>query len=200
MNRHKLIYSHNVEPRRGLAAWGIVLVKLILAVPHMIVVGALQYLAGILAYIGYWVVAFTGTMPQAVHRLLEISFGWSARMWGWVAGITDVYPPFETDPDYPVDFPVSRPIEPSRGWAVAGLLLVPKVVAAIPHLIVMAFLTLGAAVAGWVGYVVTALTGSFPAGIQDFLAGVLQWNLRVAAWLAGLTDDYPPFELDARPS
>ncbi|MEE9298392.1 MAG: DUF4389 domain-containing protein [Acidimicrobiia bacterium] len=194
-----LRYRHNIEPHRGLAVSGIFLIKLVLIVPHMIVAGALQYLAQILAYFGFWIVAFTGEMPQAVHRLLEITFGWTARTWAWIAGIVDLYPPFETDPEYAAEFPVSRPENPSRGWAVAGLLLVPKAIAIIPHIIVMSFLLIGATVAAWAGYVVAAVTGSLPTGIQDFLAGVLQWNLRVSAWFAGLTDEYPPFSLEARP-
>ncbi|NIW35483.1 MAG: DUF4389 domain-containing protein [Gemmatimonadetes bacterium] len=160
---------------------------------------ALQYLSMLLAYIGYWAVAFTGEMPQAVHRLIEITIGWSARMWGWIAGLVDVYPPFETDPDYPVAFPAPKPENPSKGWAVLGILLL-KFVAAVPHLIVMAFLGIGSIVAVWIGYFIVAFTGEYPTSIQDFVAGVLQWNLRVAAWVAGIADEYPPFSLEAAPA
>ncbi|NIR39694.1 MAG: DUF4389 domain-containing protein, partial [Actinobacteria bacterium] len=41
---------------------------------------------------------------------------------------------------------------------------------------------------------------AYPTAIQDFAAGVLQWNLRVAAWVGGITDEYPPFSLDAAPA
>lgn len=200
MDTFTLRYRHNTDPHRGLAVSGIFFIKVILIVPHLIVASALQNIAQILAYIGYWIVAFTGEMPQAVHRLLEISFGWSTRMWAWIGGIVDIYPPFETDPDYPVAFPVSRPQNPSRGWAVAGLLLFPKLVMAIPHIIVLAVLGIGAAIAGWVGFLIAAFTGSLPTGLQDFLAGVVQWNLRFLAWLSGLTDEYPPFSLEASPT
>lgn len=167
--------------------------------PHSIVAGALQSLGVLLAYFGYWFVAITGEMPQAVYRLIEIAFGWSARMWAWVSGLVDIYPPFETDPDYPAAFPTPKPENPSRGWAVAGIVLL-KFVAAIPHLIAMAFLGVGAIVGTWVGFVIVLLTGQYPTGLQDFVAGVLQWNLRVAAWLVGITDQYPPFGLEASPS
>lgn len=194
-----LHYRHNTSPHRGLAATGIVFVKFLLIIPHALVVGAIQYLAMLLAYIGFWIVAITGEMPQAAHRLLEIAFGWTARMWGWNSGLVDVYPPFETDPDYPIAFFTPKPKNPSRSWAVTGILLV-KFLIALPHLIVMAFLGLGAGIAMWVGYWIVVFTGELPTGIQDFVAGVLQWNLRVAAWIAGLTDEYPPFSLEARAS
>jgi hypothetical protein len=193
-----LRYRHNTEPHRGLAATGAVLIKLLLVVPHSIVVGALQNLTIVLAYIGYWIVGISGEMPQAVHRMAEISFGWTARMWGWLTGIVDIYPPFETDPEYPIGFATPPPESPSRALAWAGAAFI-KLLMAVPHIVVMAFLGLGAMVAMWFGYLVVLLTGQFPTGLQDFLAGVLQWSLRVSAWLVGITDDYPPFELAAAP-
>ena len=200
MEAFTLRYRHNTDSHRGLATSGVFIIKILLILPHMIVTGLLLPLAFILAYFGYWIVAFTGEMPQAMHRLLEISLGWFARMWAWIAGVVDIYPPFETDPDYPTSFPVSRPDKPSKGWAVAGLLFVPKVIMAIPHLIVLFFLGVGALVAMWFGYLIAAFTGSLPTGLQDFMAGVLQWDLRLAAWFTGLTDEYPPFSLDASPT
>ena len=194
-----LRYRHNVDPDRGLATAGIFFLKFLLAVPHFIITEILWNLTWILAYFGYWIVAITGQMPQAVHRLAEITFGWTTRMWAWIAGVVDLYPPFETDPEYPASFPLAKPENPGRGWAVAGIFLL-KVVASIPHIIVLVFLVIGAILAMWFGYLVAAFTGRLPAGIQDFLAGVLQWNLRVYAWVAGFTDEYPPFSLDAQAS
>ena len=199
MNSLTLHYRHNTDPDRGLATAGIFFLKLLLVLPHAIITGILNNLAAILAYFGYWVVAFTGKMPQAVHRFAEISFGWNARMWAWLAGIVDLYPPFETDPDYPVSFPLAKPENPSRGWAVAGIFFL-KFLVALPHIIVMALLAVAAMVAMWFGYIVAAFTGRLSTGIQDFVAGVIQWNFRVYAWLAGFTDEYPPFSLEATPS
>ncbi len=199
MNEFTLQYRHNTDPDRGLATAGIFFLKFLLALPHLIVTSILTQLASILVYIGYWVVAITGTMPQAVHRLAEISFNWNTRMWAWIAGIVDVYPPFETDPDYPASFPLQKPENPSKGWAVTGIFFI-KFLVAIPHFVVMVFLMIGAMFAMWFGYIVAAFTGRLPIGIQDYLAGTLQWILRVYCWLAGFTDEYPPFSLEARPS
>ena len=200
MDTFTLRYRRNTDPHRGLAATGIIFIKFVLALPHLVVVSALTSLANVLAYIGYWIVAFTGEMPQATHRVLEISMNWSARAYAWTFGLDDAYPPFETDPDYSAAFPVTKPVEPSKGWAVAGLLFVPKALALIPHVIVLAFLAIGGVFALWFGFIVTAITGRYPEGIQDFIAGIMQWGLRVQAWFAGLTDEYPPFSLEVHPS
>lgn len=200
MTQARLAYHHNLEPNRGLATVGIFFLKFVLAIPHLIVVNALNSLAFAAAYIGYWVVAFTGALPGMVTRFVPMTLGWNARIWGWISGLEDAYPAFDTEPPYSVS--AASPIgdRPSRGWAVAGLLFFPKMLALIPHIVVVTFLLIGVFFAVWFGYFVVAFTGSYPAGIQDFTAGVLQWNLRMWAWFSGLTDEYPPFTLDAEPA
>jgi hypothetical protein len=115
-------------------------------------------------------------------------------------GLDDAYPPFETEPEYSAAFSIAKPENPSTGWAVAGLLVFPKVLAALPHLLALAFLAICGVVAVWFGFLVTAITGRYPDAIQDFIAGILQWGLRLSAWFMGLTDDYPPFSLQVTPT
>lgn len=69
---------------------------------------------------------------------------------------------------------------------------------AIPHYIVLAFLSIAAVVCVIVAWFNILFTGQYPEGLFNFVSGVLRWSLRVAAY-AGLmiTDTYPPFSLDA---
>jgi hypothetical protein len=195
----ELVYRHAANPKRGLAATGVVFLKMLLAVPHLIIVNALQSLGFVAAYIGYFVVAFTGAMPGGIYRFQEIWYGWSARTWGWIIGFTDTYPPFEIDPEYPVSVRMAKPESPSKGWAVAGIFFL-KFVVLIPHFIALAFVLLASAIAVWVGYFSVLFTGELPKGIQDFAAGTMQWTLRVNAFFAGITDDYPKFSLQVTPA
>jgi NAD/NADP transhydrogenase beta subunit len=41
------------------------------------------------------------------------------------------------------------------------------------------------------------VTGAYPAGLFSFLMGINRWCYRVLAYLTFLTDEYPPFRLDA---
>ena len=198
MSQPTLVYRHAVNPGRGLAATGIFIIKALLALPHLVIIGALQYLGVIAGYIGFFVVAFTGKMPGGLYRFMEIGFKWTARTYGWIIGYTDLYPPFETDPEYPVGVRMEPPANPSKGWAVAGIFFV-KILVLIPHFIALAVVTLAAAVATWFGYFVVVFTKAFPVGIQDFAAGAMQWTLRVYAFLAGITDEYPKFSLQVTP-
>ena len=200
MDQAQIVYSHNTEPKRGLATAGIFLIKAIMAIPHLIIVSALSELAFAAAYVGYWVVAFTGKLPGTFQDFAAWSLRWQTRTFAWYTGIEDGYQPFDMDAHYSVDLKTPRNDSPSKGWAVAGLLFIPKVVAAIPHLLVLAILGFVAMVIAWFGFIVTAFTGRLPVGIQDFVAGVLQWDARVLAWFYGLTDTYPPFALKAEPT
>jgi len=198
MSEPTFVYTHAESPSRGLAATGIVFIKWLLALPHLVIIGLLQQLAWLVGYIGFWVVAITGKMPSGIFSLIQIQFRWSARTYGWLIGYTDLYPPFEVGPEYPVDVKVAPPENPSKGWAVAGLLFFPKAIAAIPHLIVLWFLWIASFFAIWFGYVATAFTGTLPVGIQDFVAGVFAWTYRLWGWFLGLTDEYPKFTLQTQ--
>jgi hypothetical protein len=202
MTQAAIVYRHNTAPRRGLALAGALFcVKAVLLVPHLIIIAALEYVALAVAYIGFWIAAFTGNLPTALQSLISMWLRWGARSYGWLVGITDEYPPFDTDPQgYGIDARTPVNESPSKGWAVAGIFVFPKMLAAIPHLFLLAFVLFATAVVTWVGYVVTFFTGRFPTGMQDFIAGTMQWYTRVLAWILGLTDEYPPFGVQITPA
>jgi hypothetical protein len=194
-------YRFADRPRRGLAVAGIFLVKGILAVPHLLIVNALGSLAGVAAYIGYWVVAITGQLPMGLQGFMAWYLRWYTRIIGWYTGVTDVYPPFEPEPsDYLPDVEPPRNETPSKGWAIAGILLPVKILAALPHLIVVALLAVAVFFGSWIGFLVVAFTGRLPVGLQDLYIGTTQWAVRVMSWIFGLTDEYPPFDLEVHPT
>jgi hypothetical protein len=69
---------------------------------------------------------------------------------------------------------------------------------AIPHFIVLLFLWIAAIVVGIVAWFAILFTRRYPRDMFDFIAGVIRWQNRVAAYAFVLvTDRYPPFRLGA---
>jgi hypothetical protein len=81
-------------------------------------------------------------------------------------------------------------LERDRGAIALRLLM------ALPHLIVLAVLLIGWFVVTVVAWFAILFTGSYPSGLYRFAVGVMQWTLRVEAYLLLLVDNYPPFHLE----
>lgn len=184
---------------RGLAVAGIIFpIKVLLAVPHLIALWFIQIGAFIAGYFGFWVIAFTGSLPPGIARFVHNSLGWNMRATAWIASLRDEYPAFALEqPEYQARVTVTEPtLERSRGLAVTGILWFVKALLLIPHIIVLYFVGLAAAIAGWIAYWAIAFTGVYPDGIFNFVVGTLRWSMRTSAWLFSLTDEYPPFALN----
>jgi hypothetical protein len=71
---------------------------------------------------------------------------------------------------------------------------------AIPHLVLLSFLSVAALAAVVAAWFAILFTGRFPRRLFDFLEGVMRWDQRVIAYAMVLTtDSYPPFSLAALP-
>ncbi len=182
---------------RGLALLGLLFfIKSFLLIPHFIILSVLGQAAVLISWIGYWIIAFTGELPEFFHTFPLRILQWQARASAWFLTLRDEYPPFAWEaPEYPARFEVTDGPGPrSRLFAVLGIIFV-KAVALIPHLIVLLFVQLAALIAVWVGYVMVVFTGRLSEGIFEFTAGAVRWSMRISAWLYSLTDEYPPFRL-----
>ena len=67
---------------------------------------------------------------------------------------------------------------------------------AIPHYVVLVFLSIAAFLAGVVAWFAILFTGRYPRGIFNFVEGAFRWGARVEGYAILLvTDQYPPFSL-----
>jgi len=193
------------------------LVKWLLALPHYIVLAFLWLAFGVLSIGAFFAILFTGRYPRSIFdfNVGVLRWSWRVTYYAYGALATDRYPPFtlaEVE-DYPTHLQVDYPEHLSR-----GLVLVKWWLLAIPHYLVVGLLIGGSAWAaqederwryvgsgGLVGLlviiaaVVLAFTGTYPRPLYDLLLGLNRWVLRVAAYVALMTDQYPPFRLDMGP-
>jgi hypothetical protein len=82
----------------------------------------------------------------------------------------------------------------SRGWAALTIFWI-KFLALIPHLFVLIFLSIAQWVVAFIAQFVVAFKGEYPAGMHEFVTGVLRWQTRVTAFVLSVDDRYPPFTL-----
>jgi predicted membrane-bound dolichyl-phosphate-mannose-protein mannosyltransferase len=98
---------------------------------------------------------------------------------------------------YPVQLSIIKPEKHSKKMALLFVLvLIPKLVYLVPHLVILYALNIAAFVIAILGNFAVLFTGKFPASWHKFITDILRWQVRVNAFFLGLVDKYPPFRLN----
>jgi Domain of unknown function (DUF4389) len=191
------------------------LVKWLLAIPHFVILFFLWIAFVVLSVVAFFAILFTARYPRWIFdfNLGVLRWTWRVSYYSYNALGTDRYPPFTLDdvPDYPARLSIAYPERLSR-----GLVLVKSWLLALPHLLIVGVFT-GGVFAGWgsashshawelggdlVGLLVLFVAVSllfanrYPRGLYDLVMGLNRWTYRVCAYVALMTDEYPPFRLD----
>lgn len=115
----------------------------------------------------------------------------STRVGAYLCLLTDKYPSTEDAQSVHlnVDYPSVK--KDLNKW-----LPLFKWLLALPHYIVLIFLTVGALFATIIAWFAILFTGKYPKGLFNYVVGVGRWGWRVTAYAFLLTTDkYPPFSL-----
>ncbi len=190
---------------------GLWLVKWALIIPHLLVLSLLWVAVGVVSVAAFFAILFTGRYPRPLFDFTVAVLRWSWRVafYGYSALGTDRYPPFslEERPEYPATLYIDYPARLSRGLVLVKWLL------GLPQLIIIGFFLGGGYLVSrgdhWaysagglisilvlVAGVIVLFTGRYPRPLFDLILGLDRWVVRVVAYVALLTDEYPPFRLD----
>ena len=114
-----------------------------------------------------------------------------ARVGAYVTLLTDRYPSTVEEQSVHLEIDYPKVETDLNRW-----LPLVKWLLAIPHYIVLCFLSVAAFFAGILAWFAILVTGQYPRALFDFMVGVGRWWLRVTAYAFLLvTDRYPPFSL-----
>src|SRR5712692_1296034 len=179
--------------------------RLIVAIPILIVAGTVGH-EGAGYGRGSTIVAGTGGVLFLAPLLMIVFrqkyprwwFDWnlellrfSNRIGAFLALMGDRYPSTDEHQAVSLDFPYPDAKQELNRW-----LPLIKWLLAIPHYILLVFLSIAAVAAVIIAWFAILFTGRYPRGLFDFVLGVLRWGNRVAAYAFVLvTDQYPPFRL-----
>ena len=161
--------------------------RLILAIPHLIVVGVWGYFAEILAL--HPVVHRPVHGHSATRRCGTSStryLGYSGRVYGYVDLMFDPYPPFGTAQGATPAVLSLRYEEPASRLT-NGL----RFIWAIPAIIILLVLSIAFGVVVLISWFAIVITGKQPRGLFDFSLNVLRYTLQTNAYVLLMTDTYP---------
>ena len=211
---HPVTVTGHLDPDLHRGLW---LVKWLLLIPHLFALIVLWTAFVVLTVIAAFAILFTGRYPRSLFdfNLGVLRWTWRVGFYGYSALGTDHYPPFTLDDvDHPAHLDVAYPERLSR-----GLVLVKSWLLALPHLVIVAVLVGDWArwsftpagtdtswrfslAGGLIGVLVLVaglsllFRAHYPAGLFDLVMGFNRWVYRVIAYVALMTDTYPPFRLD----
>jgi len=187
-------------------------VRLILAIPHALLVGGIGFsiatrsdghgitsvggetgllgaVAWVLAIVSWFTIVFAGNHIVGIRQFCQFFLRWRVRALAYMMLLEDRYPPFGDEP-YPAAVTIVDPAGPRDRVTVAFRLFL-----AIPHFIVIFFLMIVWWITAIVAWVMILISGAYPAGLYEFGVGCLRWLIRLQAYLLLLVDEYPPFSL-----
>jgi hypothetical protein len=184
MAQAQLDIPYNEGPRNR----GTVAIRIILAIPHLLIAGAWAYAVELVAVIHWFIQVFTGKRNRGLFDFSNKYLAYSSCVNTYSGLLFDEYPGFIDDAGktplrYNLDYDegVNRLTAGLRLiWAIPALLIATVLVFANLFVTILTWFTI-------------LITGKHPRGQFDFQLKVNRYTSQTTAYVSLLTDDYPQY-------
>ena len=185
MTDQPIFEAQYVEKRSRLTTF----FRYILAIPHFIVVAVWSFAAFFAVVAAWFALVVTGRYPQGLYDFVSGLQRYSTAVYGYIALLTDEYPPFSGDTDsYPIHIKIPPPkTEYNR------LKVLFRIILAIPVMIIVYAMQIVWEIGTFIAWFVIVIMGKQPKGLQDMIVLGVSYQQRANAYFGLITEDWPPF-------
>jgi Domain of unknown function (DUF4389) len=165
--------------------------RLILIIPLAIWLYFYEIVAAIAVVIAWFAILITGHYPKGLYDFVAGFTRFLARFTAYAALLCDPYPSFtgSDDPAYPVRMQFSGPLA-----HYSRLKTLFRIILAIPILILRYVMGILLEIGAFAAWFVILVTGKMPRGLFDLMVLANSYTARSDAYVALLTETYPPFQ------
>ncbi len=187
----KLTITYQNSYSRGELLLRTVFGGIYILIPHMFILIFVNIWAGIVDFISWWAILFTGKYPKSFYEFMVRYLNWQTRLNATLMHLVDGYPaigPGGTSEK--VKLEVEYPESLSRGKlllkTIFGLFYVM-----IPHGICLGARMFAGSFLSFLAWWVVLFGGKYPADWHAFNVGTLRWNAKLCLYMGLMTDEYP---------
>jgi Domain of unknown function (DUF4389) len=167
--------------------------RLLLAIPHFIVVALWGVVVVFAAIVNWFVTLVSGRSPDGLHGFLAAYLRYATHVFGYALLLADPYPSFSPSTPYAIDLEVAPPERQNR-WMTGFRLIL-----AIPALLLANVLSQVMEVIAFLGWFVCLATGRMPKGMRDLAAFCLRYQQQTYGYCLLLTQRYPSLSSGVTP-
>jgi ABC-type multidrug transport system fused ATPase/permease subunit len=159
--------------------------RLLLAIPHFIVVLLWGIVAELAVLVAWFAALFTGRVPDGLHNFIASWLRYSTRVTAYVFLLADPFPPFGGGGSYPIDVRIDPAAPQSRLTVFFRLLL------AIPALLLTYVFRAVNQIVALLGWFYALATGRMNEGMRNISAWLLRYETQTWGYAFLLTGRYP---------
>jgi hypothetical protein len=159
--------------------------RLILAIPHLIVLYIWGIVTALAVIIAWFAALFTTRVPDGLHNFVAQYLRYSTHVLGYLYLLADPWPSFSPTDPYPIDLRVEGPEPQGR----LGVFF--RIILAIPALILANIFRNVNGIVALLGWFYSLATGRMSQGMRDLSAWLLRYELQTYGYVFLLTSRYP---------